>query len=822
MVTMAERKPRAVLRRVKTKKDTDKKGKIPETVLVSKKTNKRQPKKSAVKPKKATKKVSQVTKIYDQFSKDVSPKKRTNKFLQSKDNTKSQNLNKETNSKNIDKVSLETNHRVAIEDDAVTIFSRVRTANAVILVARVLGLVFVAMGSALAIAGTISSNDTGVMANMINRFDQAIVANLITSQSIDDAAVTVPTTISTQANVTPQITIDIPQEEVGGVINLNFIGPSATKVFVRIYSLSSGTVYNLGDAKTTDGTLWKYQLDTSRFADGDYKVSAHITSDNGVYVENSRDVLKINNLKLVKTAQTAHSTATNPIASSTDTLEPDMTNEVAEVIFKEVATNTKTGIFTDPISVISIEASTPLSGFVIVKAESISAQFAEFYVRQRDSLRDIFIGLGSESSPGVWELNWDTTQIPNGEYKILSKHKNNYGFYWSDSVNITIKNSAVYESSDTQREILNTITKVNEEIENPIASFRNEISGEIKDVVVATTTVDITIEDDNDSSKSLTILLNHKTEIENHMQKYTMALRSGDITERRKALLDIEELKNKIVLDSVTNEESDNFEKVRSSINERFERLVADIESSEEIIKHRIGESIIADTDLDGVTDYDEVTLYSTNPFSADTDNDGFTDQAEILNGFDPKNDFQESAIVYESPLDVGVIRDDILAVENITTENLEINKDIENGLVAILSGRGLPNSFVTLYIFSTPIVITVKTGEDGSWNYRFDKELENGEHQVFVGITDNTGRIIAKSSPFFFVKQAEAFTPVDGESGAGIIIAEPPKPSLLNQSTLLTAVGAVVMALGFILLLITMYFNHSQRKESVSMAHAS
>ncbi len=42
----------------------------------------------------------------------------------------------------------------------------------------------------------------------------------------------------------------------------------------------------------------------------------------------------------------------------------------------------------------------------------------------------------------------------------------------------------------------------------------------------------------------------------------------------------------------------------------------------------------------------------------------------------------------------------------------------------------------ITLYIFSTPTIVTIKTEADGSWNYRFDKELEDGE--LFVNLASN------------------------------------------------------------------------------------
>jgi hypothetical protein len=74
-----------------------------------------------------------------------------------------------------------------------------------------------------------------------------------------------------------------------------------------------------------------------------------------------------------------------------------------------------------------------------------------------------------------------------------------------------------------------------------------------------------------------------------------------------------------------------------------------------------------------------------------------------------------------------------------------------------VISGRALPNSFITLYIFSTPIVVTVKTDANGKWSYTLDKTLEDGDHTLYVAMVDNSGRIIAKSKPIVFTQTAEA-----------------------------------------------------------------
>jgi len=122
----------------------------------------------------------------------------------------------------------------------------------------------------------------------------------------------------------------------------------------------------------------------------------------------------------------------------------------------------------------------------------------------------------------------------------------------------------------------------------------------------------------------------------------------------------------------------------------------------------------------------------------------------------------------------------------------------------ALISGKALPNSFVTLYIFSTPVVITVKTDADGNWNYIFDKTLEDGDHEVYVGITDNEGKIVAKSNPISFVKTAEAFV---GETEATTPQPiESAVPSLVNSEALLTIGSILVLVLGLVLIFVGLH----------------
>ncbi len=127
-----------------------------------------------------------------------------------------------------------------------------------------------------------------------------------------------------------------------------------------------------------------------------------------------------------------------------------------------------------------------------------------------------------------------------------------------------------------------------------------------------------------------------------------------------------------------------------------------------------------------------------------------------------------------------------------------------------IISGKAFPNSFITLYIFSVPIVVTVKTSDDGSWSYRFDKELEDGNHEVYIGVTDNAGRIVAKSEPFKFIKTAEAYT----ETSPTSELATPEEIDINrfdSKYMILIVLSVSVVSIGLLLILLGLYMKTSK-----------
>lgn len=67
--------------------------------------------------------------------------------------------------------------------------------------------------------------------------------------------------------------------------------------------------------------------------------------------------------------------------------------------------------------------------------------------------------------------------------------------------------------------------------------------------------------------------------------------------------------------------------------------LDTDEDKLRDIDEKKFGTDInLADTDSDGLSDYDEVKVYMTDPLNADTDGDGYVDgREEVDKGYDPK-----------------------------------------------------------------------------------------------------------------------------------------------------------------------------------------
>jgi hypothetical protein len=203
---------------------------------------------------------------------------------------------------------------------------------------------------------------------------------------------------------------------------------------------------------------------------------------------------------------------------------------------------------------------------------------------------------------------------------------------------------------------------------------------------------------------------------------------------------------------------------------------------------------LFLDSNNDGISDYDSIYVYHLDPKKPSPTSvyQGKTIKAgeKVLLGLDPTNS-EIIKIVVEDPT---VSKAPIVSAYRVEEITMNENKEI------VLKGKALPNSYITLYLYSTPIVVTVKTDSNGEWQYVLDQELEDGKHTVYTATVNNTGKILAKSSGSIFSKTAEAVTledlpPINASS-------EVEKPGLLNRGNIYLFLGGIltIFVLVFIL----------------------
>jgi hypothetical protein len=174
------------------------------------------------------------------------------------------------------------------------------------------------------------------------------------------------------------------------------------------------------------------------------------------------------------------------------------------------------------------------------------------------------------------------------------------------------------------------------------------------------------------------------------------------------------------------------------------------IEENSLVVIQNNGDLMFKDSDDDGLSDFDEIYIYNTDPLNPGTAGSSLNDGENVSLGLNPLSETGESKN-YEDPR-VAV---DAYISKAHKIESIEVRED---GFIEI-SGTAVPNSYVTVYIFSTPIIVTVKTDNRGRWAYTLDKALEDGNHEIYVATVDNSGKILARNEGNMFAKSAGAIT---------------------------------------------------------------
>jgi len=151
------------------------------------------------------------------------------------------------------------------------------------------------------------------------------------------------------------------------------------------------------------------------------------------------------------------------------------------------------------------------------------------------------------------------------------------------------------------------------------------------------------------------------------------------------------------------------------------------------------------DSDGDGLGDSQEISA-GTDPFDPDSDGDGLLDGDEVGHGYNPSKPDESIAVADLDPRQAPPAQ-----TENYKIDKVESAQLAGGGIGIRFEGRGLPDSYVGIYMFSVPLYAMAKTDGSGHWSYVLDRGLNDGRHAVYAARTDSQGAFAARSEVYIF-----------------------------------------------------------------------
>lgn len=125
-------------------------------------------------------------------------------------------------------------------------------------------------------------------------------------------------------------------------------------------------------------------------------------------------------------------------------------------------------------------------------------------------------------------------------------------------------------------------------------------------------------------------------------------------------------------------------------------------------------------------------------------------------------------------------------------------------GTTVVISGTVKGSEYADLYVFSEPIVTTVKADKAGNYSYKIDKPLEEGDHTVYSTVNKGTDSVRSPKAPLTVGKAVAAEK-------------EEAKPSAVESAALTTGdyvllIGELVLLAILVIILIIVHRRHQIR----------
>jgi len=468
-----------------------------------------------------------------------------------------------------------------------------------------------------------------------------------------------------------------------------------------------------------------------------------------------------------------------------------------------------------------------------LKMETVGAKSVEFYIGGGSLSAPLYLGKGAAAGTGVWKytIKLSDNLLPNGDYWVYGQiDKSGQNPFRSTEIYITInaivapvvdagtktaldeglaKNSqAIDENSDsiskTAQETAKLINANSKSVQADIDKIAKAVQdlAQLNDLLAAKIAEKKDIETiiaaiESEISKlpenSLQLIRDEKTrQLQYYQAQKKIIEREMEVIRAGidQKIKEKDAVKNIILLAIKGKANESEIIKKLDTFEEEVARFEKDTIEKQKLLQK--------DTDGDGLNDAQEI-LAGTDPFNPDSDGDGMLDGDESSHGSNPMKADSFGDVTYHDPREVAP---KLTAVYRFDDKTGIAATKLPNGETGIrFEGYGLPNSYVTLFIYSVPVVVVVKTNNVGKWTYTLDKPLDDGQHTVYAALTSSEGDIEARSEVLVFIKDGDNISRIVANQEASISASTEKMKSNFGIVVFLMvfiAVGGSLLVIGF------------------------
>jgi hypothetical protein len=403
----------------------------------------------------------------------------------------------------------------------------------------------------------------------------------------------------------------------------------------------------------------------------------------------------------------------------------------------------------------------------------------ELAVKLKGDGETFYLGQATKADD-IWYYWLEGTNIPNGTYSLIVRGFDNGEL--SEEATFAFTNMA---------DSISTTKADREEIETRVNSLL-EVGLDISELATLRASYATSYLEVSEVPYADDYLADYLPELDRLFARYASAVAGGN-----EALIILADEQIEKYLDAVIVEEDTN----QVSTHELSALLLNTKEyiktKEAEVIKLSGGDSAF-DVDKDGLTDYDEVTIYNTDPKLPDTDYDGYLDSVEILSGYSADDAKLEAVSRIDDHVKFGVINGDLLVISAIEPFYFYSDANTSPDILTSVTGKGVPNSFARLYLGEDIDAVLVKVDAEGNFTQTIDKDFVQIEGEVVLAVTDNTGKIVMRGQPLQLdkvVTSKQLFNPTAIDAAVIKSVEE------FTTSNIIGALG--VVSFGLILLLL-------------------